>query len=207
MTDIMKMCATCRHKHPYGIVGYSPDNVPLYGARAIGYPTDDPNFTAVCRADQFIEVHGGLENAIALTQQDTEALWAKTSFLGAQVPAATRMAVAQLETLEGKERDKAFMSLMISQVTDIRGAMTREDSKFAHLVAHTDDVVESMRGVTQLSERLSTLIARIDSIEEILVEKRPSRVDAVRRFFMHAFNKLRLRNEAVVTDAEPATDK
>ena len=168
MKDVKKPCGRCRHDHRYGILRYSQDGVPLYGAHRCE--------TRGCMCGEFIEaVAGNLDLPAAQVKE----LWAKTSFMSAQAPAATRMAVAQIMALSkddapagfwgrlfGQAKPDAsamekqwpeFMGLMISQISDIRGAMNRDESKFAHLVAHTDEVVESMRGVAQLNERLGNL--------------------------------------------------
>lgn len=151
MNDEKKKCGRCGHEHPWGVLRYSQDNVKLYGAR-----------DCWCDCDDFVEAHEGVENALSLPSNELRQLWEDTSFLSAQTPMATRIAVRQLETLEGGERDKAFMGLMISQVTDIRAALTKDESKFANLVGHTDEIVDSMKGVVQLNERLTGVNLRID---------------------------------------------
>ncbi len=167
MQDVDKLCGNCKHSHKYGILRYSPDNVALYNARPCS-----------CGCDDFVEAIPGEENLPALSQPQIKDIWARTSFLGAQVPLATRIAVAQIMSL-GKDEHPAtamihqwpeFVGLMISQITDIRGAMTRDENKFAHLVAHTDEIVESMRGVVQLSERLATIVAQNERMAEHIAE-------------------------------------
>ncbi len=194
MKDERRKCGACKHEHAYGILRYSQDNVPLYGARRcdVTFPIvenirhqDDGDRIEwkKCNCDRFVEAVEGMENLPSLTQPETKALWEATSFLNAQVPMATRIAVRQISDLldlsiptEGtnnflapiKPVLKEFAGLMISQLTDIRGAMTRDENKFAHLVAHTDEIVESMRAVTQLAERLTNLTMAVERVHERL---------------------------------------
>lgn len=168
MKDERKPCASCGHEHAYGTLRYSVDNVPLRGARKCW-----------CGCDHFIEPfpEAAADSVPALTQDQTVALWSRTSFLNAQVPAATRMAMAGImNLLELATTDlpspsiiaavREFMGLMISQVTDIRGALVRDDNKFAHLVAHTDEIIESMRAVSQLADRLTNIYGAISQIQQ-----------------------------------------
>lgn len=167
MNDESKLCR-CGATHAWGILRYSEDNVPLYGARQARNGCDD-----------FREVIEGEENLPALANGELKALWAKTEFLNPQVPVATRYMVAKLLELKNfKEQWPEFMGLMVSQLTDVRGAMVREESKFAHLVAHTDEIVETMKAVTQLREQLTVsaqlqraTLERLERIEEKLLPK------------------------------------
>jgi hypothetical protein len=224
MNDVMKLCGRCRHEHSYGILRYSADNVKLYGARQC----------STCDCEDFAEAVEGVGDSsvpmITPSPAELKALWRETSFLSAQVPMATRIAIRQILSLEdGAEQRKEFMGLMISQLTDIRGEMTRDGSKFANLVSHTDEVVESMKGVVQLSERLTGLNQRIDNtndridrlatmmsamMEKFGVEaKAPEHPDpesvadlseAARSVFTQANS--RLRDEAVAVDGKPVND-
>lgn len=151
MNDEKKKCGRCGHEHSWGVLRYSQDNVKLYGAR-----------DCWCDCDDFVEAHALVRPLDSAERNELRQLWEDTAFLSAQTPMATRIAVRQLETLEGGERDKAFMGLMISQVTDIRAALTKDESKFASLVGHTDEIVDSMKGVVQLNERLTGVNLRID---------------------------------------------
>lgn len=216
MNDVKRLCGRCRHEHDYGVLRYSQDNVKLYGAR--GCPE--------CNCSDFVEAHEGMENALSLPSGELRQLWEDTSFLSAQTPMATRIAVRQLETLEGGERDKAFMGLMISHVTDIRAALTKDESKFANLVGHTDEIVDSMKGVVQLNERLTGVNLRIDDTnsridrlavmlnaiaEKMGVEvQKPGHPDhesvedlseAARSLFTHANSHM--QDEPIVADSTP----
>lgn len=192
MKDMMKRCGRCRHEHVYGIVRHSADNVPLYGARRCkGIVENAVGEQYPCNCGDFVEYVEGIgENQLMLSvpPEELNALWAATSFLSPQTPMATRIAVRQINSLEGPEREKEFMGLMISQMTDIRAAMTKDESKFANLVSHTDEVVESMRGVVQLSERLQGVNRRVDNVDERL-------------------DKLEIQNRALMTMLEAISEK
>jgi hypothetical protein len=213
LRDELKLCQ-CGQRHKWGIIRYSEDNVPLYGA----YPAENG-----CR--DFRAVEEGNENLPAMTAKDTEELWAATNFLNAQVPTATRIAINQIMQIgkggdgffaklfgvgKGSLMEKQwpeFMGLVLSQLTDVRGAMIREDSKFAHLIAHTDEIVESMRGVVQLSERLETLAqmqSRImDQLESIEARLSP-RGEADNAEKARVFSQITkpLWDEPILTDAD-----
>lgn len=174
MQDEKRSCAQCGHDHSYGILRYSPDGVPFYGARKCWCHCDhfvERNISAELKFDHQQE---SLPDTFSLPDKELKELWADTSFMSAQVPLATRIAVRQIHGLmQVADLSPAlimalteFASLVISQVTDIRGAMTRDENKFAHLVAHTDEIVEAMRGVTQLAERINVFNGRLSQIEE-----------------------------------------
>jgi hypothetical protein len=176
MNDEQRSCGNCGHEHAYGTLRHSWDGVPIKGARRCW-----------CNCTNFVERNeiaerlfgkpliSGNQNLVpALSDKKLKELWADTSFLNAQVPLATRLAIRQIrdlftrEALPGGLTDALmeFTGLVISQLTDIRGAMTRDDSKFAHLVAHTDEIVDAMRSVTQLAERLNNIYGAINQIQQ-----------------------------------------
>jgi len=156
-----------------------------------------------------------------MSQGELAVLWNDTEFLSPQASAETRIAVRRVMELAGEEREKAFMGLLLANVSDIRGALSKDESKFAHLVSHTDDIVESMRGVTQLSERLNNVVARIGGIEdrldrlaELLMRDKPEEprgitmdelAEAARTIFRPtgALDREKAIAETIVTDAKP----
>lgn len=174
MQDEKRPCAQCGHDHDYGTTGHSLDGVRLRGPRKCWCGCDhfvERNIPAELKFDHQNETLPAVDPI--LPANELKELWANTSFLNAQVPMATRIAVRQIHGLmQVADLSPAltaalteFASLVISQVTDIRGAMTRDENKFAHLVAHTDEIVEAMRGVTQLAERLNTIYGVISQIQ------------------------------------------
>lgn len=239
MRDEMKMCGRCHHEHAIGILRYSQDSVPLYGARPCTHERKGPRgfneqSFMICGCRDFVEAVTGVNGELMLpaaarmSADELGKLWKATSFLSPQTPAETRIAVRQLDEItDPREREKAYMALMISHVTDIRAAMTKDESKFNHLVAHTDEIVDAMRGTVQLSERLTGLNQRIDDtndrldgIERMLkhvvgllttdhpieqVDAQENLLKEARRVF-HMNEGGKLQDEAVVTDGSPVVD-
>lgn len=219
MQDELRLCANCYHEHKWGILDYSQDGVPLYGARKCEYwgerwPNDDP--ARPCNCKHFVPAADGDINLPALTKEQTQALWSKTSFLNAQVPAATRIAMSGiLQLLEAGAQNldpaiagaiREFMGLMVSQITDVRGALVRDDSKFALLVSHTDEIVEAMKGVVQLKERLDNIYAiqervleAIDNLKGKVSAEQPMSVQEAAHMF--AAKSAPLWNEPIITNA------
>jgi hypothetical protein len=212
MRDELKRCANCGHEHRVGIVNYSQDGVPLYGPRA-----------CYCHCDRFTEKQDGDDAALlpSLTNEQTKQLWEQTSFMNAQAPAATRIAVAKLMALgEGKGQPGSigrlfgrgdgktalerqwpeFVGFLISQITDMRGAMVRDESKFAHLVSHTDEIVEAMRGVAQLKERLDNIYATQERILETLDRLGEKQIQEAAHVFDS--NSAPLRDEPIAIEPE-----
>lgn len=160
MKDELKACE-CGNMHPWGIVGRSKDHVILYGPRPI---PSCYNFRAA-------------PDKLPAFVQDLRELWAQTGDLDPQTEVATRAVIARIRTLpSATEQWQESVGLLVSQMSRMVGSVTRDESKFAHLVAHTDEIVEAMRGVTQLSERLARqqqlLGEIIDSIAELKEDRR-----------------------------------
>jgi hypothetical protein len=168
MNDVMKPCARCRHEHAIGILRYDQQGTPLYGARVCsalvlrdGKLFDHQRESCGCR--DFVEAvlnekgEASLPAALTMPKQELQALWNETEFLSPQASAETRIAVRRVMEMREKDREKAFIGLMLANLSDIRGAMSKDESKFANLVSHTDEIVESMKGVVQLNERLGNL--------------------------------------------------
>ena len=161
MKDVLKLCGRCNHEHAVGTLRHSVDGVPLVGARK-----------CECGCGDFVEAvmtenaTNGLPLAAVMSFTDLAKLWEDTHFLSPQASAETRIAIRKvMELQDPQEREVAYMGVMLANLSDIRGAMSKDESKFAHLVSHTDEIVDSMKGVTQLSERLSNVVARQNSME------------------------------------------
>lgn len=174
MKDEMRMCGRCHHEHAVGTLSHSVDGVPLVGPRPCSWhskPEDSP----ICGCRDFVEAvmteNGtpGLPLSAVMSFTDLAALWRDTDFLSPQASAETRIAIRKVMGIEDpRERETAYMGVMLANISDIRGAMSKDESKFARLVSHTDEIVDAMQGVTQLSERLSNVVARQNSMEEQL---------------------------------------
>lgn len=110
----------------------------------------------------------------AITQAEVDDIWYKTSFLSAQTPIEFRVALINL----GLDKLDPLMTLVLSQMMDIRAAMTRDESKFAHLVAGTETIVKTLQNVNPLVERLRRQEELIESLTYQLdrAEKKLDRV-------------------------------
>ena len=166
MNDVLRPCHTCGGEHPWGITGYSKDNVPLYGPRATADCTDF--------RPQVEELPAGVNG---------QELMAATGDLDAQASVQTRLVVSRIRELGKAEPRYArmaaqwpeFMNFVIAEITAMRGALTRDESKFGLLISHTDEIVEAMRNVTQLAERLQVLNNRVVTVQQTLDELRADR--------------------------------
>jgi hypothetical protein len=178
MQDELRRCE-CGKQHHWGILS-KRNGVPQYGARP---RRDCKNFRPKA-LDQLPAI-------------DTRELWAQTGDLCAQATTATRIAVMRLKSLaRGKQgysqiaaQWPEFIGFVISQITDLRGSLVRADNKFAHLVAHTDDVVEQLRKVGPLAQKLNMqtqmlaeVIERLDRIEELGPRPPQMTADALSHF-------------------------
>jgi hypothetical protein len=68
-----------------------------------------------------------------------------------------------------------FLGFVVSQITDMRGSLTRDESKFARLLSHTDEIVIAMEHVVQLSERLAKHQMMLSEIMREVHEMREDR--------------------------------
>jgi hypothetical protein len=195
MNQEWRWCLNCKHKHSIGIVRYNQQGIPLYGSlRCTGRRGGTK-----CRCTQFAEDTRPLEKRrkaqvpavvskeLGLPAEEVQKLWEETSFLSPQAPAASRVAIAKAMALSPAKRDLELAKYQIHLLSDIQGAMLREDSKFALLVAHADEIVEAMKGVVQLKERLDNIYALLGGLKEQTLLDMGTRS---------------LNSEAVVTDAE-----
>lgn len=229
MRDEERLCE-CGRFHQWGILRYSQDNTALYGPRPL--PT----------CDNFRPKIDDAERALAASVPNLGEIWAQTQDLNPQATLATRIVVARLRSLGEVEKKKngalarlfgssssgiqaiaaqwpEFIGFVISQITDMRGVLVRDETKFAHLVAHTDEIVEAMRGVTQLSARLKRqeeLLVDIAASIERLQAQDDAEDEALRHFGLlepeedSLFDLRRftpsLPTEPVVVESEPRHD-
>ena len=108
-----------------------------------------------------------------ITAKQVDEIWRETSFLSAQTPIEFRVAVLKL----GRHLDP-LMSLVLSQMMDIRAAMTKDESKFAHLVAGTETIVKTLQNVNPLMEKLRRQEEIIDSLANQL-DRAEAKIDRI----------------------------
>ena len=109
-----------------------------------------------------------------ITQAEVDNIWDKTWFLSAQTPIEVRMWVAKFEQagIVLAEHDK----LVLGAICDMRAALFRDESKFAHLVAGTETIVKTLQKVNPLVQRLERQEMMIDSLTELL-ERTEAKID------------------------------
>jgi hypothetical protein len=109
-----------------------------------------------------------------ITQAEVDNIWEQTSFLSAQTPIEFRRAVIAI----GGDKLDPLMTLVLSQMMDIRAAMTKDETKFAHLVAGTETIVKTLKNVNPLVERLKRQEMMIDSLSDQL-ERAEAKIDTL----------------------------
>jgi len=132
-----------------------------------------------------------------ITAKQVDEIWRETSFLSAQTPIEFRVAVLKL----GKKLDP-LMSLVLSQMMDIRAAMTKDESKFAHLVAGTETIVKTLQNVNPLVERLRRQDELIDSLANQL-DRAEGKIDALLQAMAEG-GKLEIKHEVLTGGDEEA---
>jgi hypothetical protein len=135
-----------------------------------------------------------------ITQAEVDNIWAQTSFLSAQTPIEFRVAVIKLKGA-GQEIDP-LTTLVLSQMMDIRAAMTKDESKFAHLVAGTETIVKTLQNVNPLIRRLERQEMMIDSLSEQL-ERTEGKIDALMQAAAEG-GKLTIKHEVLTGGEEEA---
>lgn len=104
-------------------------------------------------------------------------IWRETEWMSPQTPIEVRRAVLKL-----KEQGHAVTGVdqvIMQAVLDLRAALYRDESKFAHLVAGTETIVDKLQEVNKweaIVERLETRLDETNLLVQRLVElkDRPS---------------------------------
>ena len=109
-----------------------------------------------------------------ITQAEVDNIWEQTTFLSAQTPIEFRRAVIAI----GGDKLDPLMTLVLSTMMDIRAAMTKDEAKFAHLVAGTEVIVKTLKNVNPLVQRLERQELMIDSLSDQL-ERAEAKIDTL----------------------------
>jgi hypothetical protein len=133
-----------------------------------------------------------------ITQAEVDEIWSKTTFLSAQTPIEFRRAVIAI----GGDKLDPLMTLVLSQMMDIRAAMTKDESKFAHLVAGTETIVKTLKNVNPLVERLNRQEMMIDSLSDQL-ERSEAKIDALLQAMAEG-GKLEIKHQVLTGGDEEA---
>ena len=213
MQDIYKHCKTCGHDHLVGELRKDRQGVPVYGARKCNKPVPTGRSWKRCRCNKFVEdealfrkeqrerKQSSLPAVKDMTKAQVAKMFAKTGYLSPQTPLEARVAAYKLSTLPmGAKRDIEFMRAVLAVTYDTRAAFLRSDNKFAHLVAHTDEIVNAMQKVAQLAEKLESIKATQERIVAVL----DGRLIEQANVFDNGARGL--EDEPIVTDADPTDD-
>lgn len=121
-----------------------------------------------------------------VSKAEIEGIWAATSDLSAQTPITVRRAVIAMR--KAKTLEKAWpivFTFLMQSATNTEAAMTRDESKFAHLVAGAEAVAKSMQNIGSVEARLESMERQIaalaghfDSLVELLAhDKKLNKVE------------------------------
>jgi hypothetical protein len=159
-------CKNCGHAHIWGRIR-EKDGVPLYGWQTCAtlVTPDGKVFDhekLPCGCTKWIDAN---LPSVLLDGTELRELWDATNYLSAQTPAETRLAIRKIASLPSfAEQWPQFMGAIFSQVADTRAALTRDDNKFAQLVARTDDFLTIAADSALLKERVVELTQEIDRL-------------------------------------------
>lgn len=132
-------------------------------------------------SDELTELHPDKALQIAIkngdiTQAQVDQIWAATWDMPAQTPLPVRRAIATMrEVTKGKDPQEAlalafpmFMQFMMTAATETQAAMTKDESRFSHLVAGTECIVKTLQNINPLEARLERLEAGLEMINDKL---------------------------------------
>ena len=107
-----------------------------------------------------------------ITPEEVGEAWSLTSDLSPQTPIQVRQAVIQIRKLtKDKPPEQAlalafpvFMQFMMTAMTETQAGMTRDESKFSHLVAGTETIVKTLQNINPLERRLERIESMVSSL-------------------------------------------
>lgn len=107
-----------------------------------------------------------------ISKDEVDRIWLATEDLSAQTPINVRRAMIAIRNAKTpEEKVNLSMQFMMAAATEIQAAMTRDETKFAHLVAGTETIVKTLQNVNPLERRLERIEAIIDGLGD-LIERR-----------------------------------
>jgi hypothetical protein len=103
-----------------------------------------------------------------ISQAEVDDVWRQTEFLSAQTPIEVRRAVIALKK-DGNEV-RPVEQVLLQVMMDLRASLFRDESKFAHLVAGTETIVDKLQRINEWEALVESLKTRLDETN-ILVSK------------------------------------
>jgi hypothetical protein len=152
--------------------------------------------------DKDLTARTGTELAASL-----ETIWRDTEWLNAQVPAGLRKAIGAIQSIENPvEREKQFQAFVLGQLMDVRSAMTRDESKFGHLVAGAESIVKTLQNLNPLDRRLERIEQAIEGLKELVDSFLPRAQEPIAAESRHVeeerFDDLGYKTEPIEPDIE-----
>jgi hypothetical protein len=129
-----------------------------------------------------------------ITQAEVDRIWGLTEFVSAQTPIETRMLLVRAQELGIPLTPHE--ELLVRLLFDMRALMTKDESKFAHLVAGTETIVKTLQNVNPLVRRLERQEMMIDSLSEQL-NRAESKIDALMEAMHEVGTGLTIRKEVL----------
>lgn len=108
-----------------------------------------------------------------VSKAEVEKVWRETDYLSAQTPYEVRKMVVEMK--EAGHQITPAEQVIIQSVLDLRAALFRSDSKFAHLVSGTEFIVDKLQAVNRwelVVEQLNGRVSELTTMVSRLVEQR-----------------------------------
>ena len=100
-----------------------------------------------------------------VTPEEVQRIWELTRDLSAQAPINVRRAMISIRAAETpEEKVNLSMQFMMAAATELQAAMTRDESKFSHLVAGTETIVKTLQNINPLERRLERIESMVSSL-------------------------------------------
>jgi len=100
-----------------------------------------------------------LKNGL-ISQAEVDDVWRQTEFLSAQTPIEVRRAVIALKK-DGNEV-RPVEQVLLQVLMDLRASLFRDESKFSHLVAGTETIVDKLQRINEWEALVESLKTRLD---------------------------------------------
>jgi hypothetical protein len=114
-----------------------------------------------------------------VSREELERIWRETEYLSAQTPITVRRAVIAMRKAPLSEKMIIAAQEIMRVSSNIEAALTRDESKFAHLVAGAETVAKSMQNIGDIDRRLesierqmSALATHFDTLIELLAHEK-----------------------------------
>lgn len=119
-----------------------------------------------------------------VTREEVQSIWDQTSDMTAQAPITARRAVIAMRKAPLSEKMMIAANEMLRVASNIEGAMTRDESRFSHLVAGAESVAKSMQNIGDIEDRLDhmdhrlgDLTDKLEQLTSVLIEHGLSKVE------------------------------